>query len=167
MQVSYRFQHIADLRWANGDMFPKMPKVALCSMHYYSANNMHLNQSNIWYKAQHLTLILTQRRYLSFIRQTTSSKNNIHRKLIAPVNKMTKTTKGVAPIVHLLKPECRGGWVWGGAPQPLPSMGDWGHCLQKILKFNSANLFIFSTISRQRQLFHPLLFYSFTAYICK
>ena len=42
--------------------------------------------------------------------------------------------------------------VLGGAPQPLPSMG------VKILKFNSANLFIFSTISRQRQLFHPLFF---------
>ena len=52
--------------------------------------------------------------------------------------------------------ECRGSGVWGGAPQPLPSMGVWGHCPQKILKFNSANMFIFSTISRQRQLFHSL-----------
>jgi len=47
-------------------------------------------------------------------------------------------------------PECRGGGVWGGARKPLPSMGVWGHCPQKILKFNSANMFIFSTISRQR-----------------
>ena len=125
-QVSYRFQHIADLRWANGDMFPKMPKVALCSMHYYSANNMHLNQSNIWYKAQHLTLILTQRHYLSFTRQTTSSKNNIHRKLIAPVDKMTKTTKCVAPIVHLLKPECRGGLGLGRGAVAPPQYGGLG-----------------------------------------
>jgi len=36
------------------------------------------------------------------------------------------------------------------APPQLPSMGVWGHCPQKILKFNTANLFIFSTISRQR-----------------
>ena len=43
-------------------------------------------------------------------------------------------------------------------------MGVWGHCPQKILKFNSANLFIFSTISRQIAL-PSVVFHSFTAYI--
>ena len=46
-----------------------------------------------------------------------------------------------------------GGGVWGGAP-----------CPQKILKFNSANLFIISTISRQIAL-PSVVFHSFTAYI--
>ena len=49
-------------------------------------------------------------------------------------------------------------WGLGRGAITLPSMGVWEHCRQKILKFNSANLFIFSTISRQRQLFHPLFF---------
>ena len=46
-------------------------------------------------------------------------------------------------------PECRGGWGLGRGAVAPP---------QKILKFNSANLFIFTMISRQRQLFHPLFF---------
>ena len=45
-------------------------------------------------------------------------------------------------------------------------MGVWGHCPQKILKFNSANLFIFSTISRHFATSHNTLQQS-TAHLTK
>ena len=35
------------------------------------------------------------------------------------------------------------GWGMGRGAVAPPSMRVWGHCPQKILKFNSANLFIF------------------------
>jgi len=41
---------------------------------------------------------------------------------------------------------------WSGGIAPV-----WGHCPQKILKFNSANLFIFSTISRHFATSHNTL----------
>ena len=51
-------------------------------------------------------------------------------------------------------PRARG--LGRGAIAP-PQYGVWGHCPQKILKFNSADLFIFSTISKHFATSHNTL----------
>jgi len=61
--------------------------------------------------------------------------------------------------------ECRGVGL-GRGYGALPQYGVWGQCLQKILKFNSANLFIFFQDFKTEIALPSIVFHSFTAYIC-
>ena len=57
-------------------------------------------------------------------------------------------------------------WDLGRGTVAPSQYGGLGHCTQKILKFNSANLFIFFHDFKTEIALPSVVFHSFTAYIC-